>query len=149
MNRSSCPASCKLSLQGPAITNIAVPTPALGNAAFMLEKAPGVAPVQSTTSCACDAAGKRNKTKTRLRHNLRPEFIHSPFSSCWGRSGNDKFRAETLMDTVKMKRQRSRTGTLSGREYSHSRNYPSRTNNVLEVTETESPDASATRPLGI
>src|SRR5262245_59988692 len=70
MNRSSCPASCKLSLHGPATTKMAVPTPALGRAALIDGNAPGVAPVQSTTNCAFANPGRaaaNSIAKSRLR----------------------------------------------------------------------------------
>src|SRR5215831_19262687 len=70
MNRSSCPASCRLSLHGPATTKMAVPTPALSSAALIDGNAPAMAPVQSTTNCAFanpDMAAANSIANSRLR----------------------------------------------------------------------------------
>src|ERR1041384_2121151 len=84
-NKSSCPASCRFSLQGPATTKMAVPGPALGKAALILLKAPGVAPVQSTTSWGPRHSGqqkgqrKQKQKKTGQKNKRRlSEHCTSP-----------------------------------------------------------------------
>src|ERR1700739_3270157 len=78
MKRLVWPAKWTSSMHGP-VTKIAAPGPALGRAALMLVKAPGVAPVQSTTNWARLAAGthtaKARISKCLCKENLAKDLI--------------------------------------------------------------------------